>query len=682
MQANQTSSTLAATAADGDGPVPTELDRLFMLSPAMLCIARTDGYFKRVNPAFHQTLGHTEAVLLSRPFIDFVHPDDQQDTRVEVRSLSKGNPPLNFENRFRHADGSYRWLLWNATSSIEDGLLYATAFDITDRKRADQMFRGLLEAAPDALIIADDLGKVLTINRATEILFGYRTNELVGQSIHVLVPHRLRDKHREHLNVYAKDPRSRVMGGGVTLSAVRKDGSEFPAEISLGPMETELGSLIICAVRDSSLRIEQARELTDSGIALKQASLALLRGEQRLRVIVEAMPVPVVITRIADGEIVLVNAMMSNFFDVSDSELLGRKARDLYEDPVDGDILLGMVSKDKSVDRHEVRLKRLDGTPIWAQLSMRPIEFDDERTVLTVVHDITHLKEMNEAANRFVPQDYLRVLDKDNIIDISLGDHVRGEMTVMFADLRNFTTVSEAMTPKENFAFVNEYLGRVSPVVRNHDGLIIKYLGDGIHAIFPGLADDGVQAGIEMLEEVNAYNKYRCSLDRLPIAVGIGVNTGSLMLGMVGEQERMQGDCISDEVNLAARIEGMTKFYDVNFIVSGATYNRLSDPNRHDIRYLDKAQVLGRATALDLYEVYDADPPQMRALKQETQVEYEQAIELYYTRDFDAAQAKLINVLQRNPRDKAAWRFLVNATQMAQNGSSGNWSGVTVMEGK
>lgn len=682
MQRNQRSSGLPATAADRDGPVPAELDRLFMLSPAMLCIAGTDGYFKRVNPAFHKTLGHTEEVLLSRPFIDFVHPDDRQATRDEVRNLSKGNPAVHFENRYRHADGSYHWLLWNATSSTEDRLLYATALDITERKRADQMFRDLLHAAPDAIVIADHLGKILRINPATEKLFGYKPSELVGQSIDVLVPPRLREKHREHLSAYARDPRPRLMGGGLGLSAVRKDGTEFPAEISLGPVENEQASIVICAVRDSSLQIKRERELRDKGLKLEQASHALLQSERRLRMLVEATPAPVVISRVTDGEVVFVNAMMGVLFGVPAPELLGRKAVDFYDDPVDRHSIIDILLKDKSLDHHEVRFKRLDGTPIWAEASMRLIEFDDEPAFLSVLHDITHLKEMNEASNRFVPRGYLSVLKKDSIADLTLGDHVAGEMTVMFSDMRNFTTVSEDMTPEENFAFINSYLGRVSPVVRNHNGIIIKYLGDGIHAIFPELADEGVQAGIQILEAVSAYNEYRCSMDRIPISVGIGVNTGSLTLGMVGEEERLQGDCLSDEVNLAARIERLTRIYDVNFIISRATYDRLSDPDRYDIRYLDRVQVAGRSKSLNLYEIYNTDPPSMRALKQETQAEYEAAINLYYGREFEAAQTKLFHILQRNPRDKGAWRFLINTTQMVENGASVDWSGVTVMKEK
>ena len=116
----------------------------------------------------------------------------------------------------------------------------------------------------------------------------------------------------------------------------------------------------------------------------------------------------------------------------------------------------------------------------------------------------------------------------------------------MFSDLRSFTTISEEMTPQENFNFVNAYLGRVSPVVRDFNGFIVKYLGDGIMAIFPECADDGVQAGIEKLDRVNLYNEERIKEGRLPIKIGIGVNTGHMMVGMVGEKGRMQGDAFSD----------------------------------------------------------------------------------------------------------------------------------------
>ena len=154
------------------------------------------------------------------------------------------------------------------------------------------------------------------------------------------------------------------------------------------------------------------------------------------------------------------------------------------------------------------------------------------------------------------------------------------------------------------------------------------------------------------------------------------------MVGMVGEQHRMQGDAFSDDVNLTSRLKGLTKLYGVSFIINHATYERLADPSRYCIRFLDKVQVMGRTKALDLYEVFEADLPDVRAWKQETQKEYEEALKLYYNQEFTAAQAKLFSVLQRNPRDKVAWHHLVNTTRLANIGTPEGWPGVTVMTQK
>lgn len=414
----------------------------------------------------------------------------------------------------------------------------------------------------------------------------------------------------------------------------------------------------------------------------ERAEEAILRSEQQLRMIIEATPIPIIISRLADGEIVYSNATAGPLVGLSTEALLGHKIADFYCEPTVQDQLLATLAQAGAVDHQEVEFCTDAGVSLWVDVSLRRLEFNDEPSLLSAWHNITHLKQMNQAANRFVPQEYLGFLRKESIIDMGLGDYVTGEMTIMFSDLRGFTSISETMTPQENFAFINSYLGRVSPVVRQHSGFIIKYLGDGIHAVFPRSADDAVRAGIEKLMQVNEYNGYRAGKGRLPIGVGIGVNTGHIMVGMVGEEHRMQGDAFADDVNLTARLEGLTKFYHVSLIVSSAAHERLVDPAQYNIRFLDKVQVKGRKNALDLYEVYDADLPQMRQLKQETQAEYEAALRLYYAREFAAAQNILFSVLQRNPRDKVAWHHLVQATQLADQGVPPGWTGVTVMTEK
>ncbi|MHB8654060.1 MAG: response regulator [Terriglobia bacterium] len=120
------------------GKAQEDLDRLFMLSLDMMCVAGFDGYFKRVNPAWERTLGYSNEELMAKPYLDFVHPDDRRPTISEAQKLSTGALTISFENRYLAKDGSYKWLLWNSTPSAEHQLIYAAARDITDRKRADQ----------------------------------------------------------------------------------------------------------------------------------------------------------------------------------------------------------------------------------------------------------------------------------------------------------------------------------------------------------------------------------------------------------------------------------------------------------------------------------------------------------------------------------------------------------------
>lgn len=296
----------------------------------------------------------------------------------------------------------------------------------------------------------------------------------------------------------------------------------------------------------------------------------------------------------------------------------------------------------------------------------------------------THIQltKTTQSFGRFVPLEYLNYLDKDSIIDVDLGDHISKEMTVMFSDLRGFTAISEQMTPQENFDFVNIYLEKISPVVREHDGFIVKYLGDGMMAVFPGKSDDAVRAGIEKIRRINEYNASLQDADAKPIHIGIGINTGPMMVGIIGEKNRMQGDALSDNVNLTSRVEGLTKFYGVSFIVTAETRDRLVDPEQYRMRFLDKVQVLGKEQVLELFEVYDGDTEVQRQLKDETHADYSKALELYFARDFGASQALLFSVLKLNPKDKVAWHHLVQATNAIEKGVAENWNGVTRMDQK
>lgn len=413
-----------------------------------------------------------------------------------------------------------------------------------------------------------------------------------------------------------------------------------------------------------------------------KAEEALQESERRLRLIVEATPVPVLISYQASGEIVYANTMASLLMGIPIESLLGQNIASYYWEADNYQELLADFSETGKIDHYKIQLKKPDSSMLWVDTSLRALDFNDQLSILSTWHDITHLTQMNLASSRFVPTEWLAFLKKESIIDIELGDHISDEMTVMFSDLRSFTTISEDMTPRDNFRFVNSYLGKVSPVIREHKGFIVKYLGDGLMAIFPESADDAVLAGLEKLHQVNEYNAQRKKYGQLLLKVGIGVNTGNMMVGMVGEANRVQGDAFSDEVNLTSRVEGLTKFYNVSFIITEATYKNLADSSKYHIRFLDKVKVKGKQNSLNLYEVFDKDLPEVCELKQKTQVDFEKALEFYYQRDFAKAQSKLFNVLQQNPQDKVAWHHLMQATQYLERGVSESWTGATVMTQK
>ncbi len=154
------------------------LDRFFSLSIEMLCIAGYDGYFKRLNPAWERVLGYSVDELTSSPFLEFVHPDDRAATTAEMHRLVTGNSTISLENRYRAKNGTYRWMLWNATPFPEQQLIYAAARDITERKHAEETLNGFFTLSPDMLSITGYDGYRKIVNPAWERILGFSAAEL------------------------------------------------------------------------------------------------------------------------------------------------------------------------------------------------------------------------------------------------------------------------------------------------------------------------------------------------------------------------------------------------------------------------------------------------------------------------------------------------------------------------
>lgn len=270
---------------------------------------------------------------------------------------------------------------------------------------------------------------------------------------------------------------------------------------------------------------------------------------------------------------------------------------------------------------------------------------------------INDLRETNLAIERFVPQAFLAKIGKPNIVSVALGDNKREHMTIMFSDIRNFTTLSETMTPDENFAFINAYLEHIGPVIREHRGFIDKYIGDAIMALFEK-ADDAVRAGIAMMEALDRFNAMRETDGLAPVRIGIGLNTGSLMMGTIGELHRMDGTVISDAVNLASRVESLTKVYRVAMLLSQYTYDHLANPDAHAIRPIDVVVVRGKTRPVVLFEVFDRDPPPVHTEKLKTREPLLQGVAALLQHDTVTARRCFEESLALVPDDAAATNLL------------------------
>lgn len=264
----------------------------------------------------------------------------------------------------------------------------------------------------------------------------------------------------------------------------------------------------------------------------------------------------------------------------------------------------------------------------------------------------------NHSFKRFVPEEFLKFLKKEKISDISLGDNTQMDMSIMFLDIRNFTSMSEKMTPREIFHFLNSFFDRVCPVIRTNGGFIDKYLGDGIMALFPGKPYYAVKTAIEMLEMLAIYNNHRKIFNYNPIRIGIGVHTGSLMLGTLGEEERMDSTVISDSVNLCARLESITKEYHFNIAISEDTYNAIEDKNLLQVRNMGNIPLKGKKTRITIYELFNNDEPELKKKKIKYREEFEQAVKLLDKKAYTEARSMFEEIKDKFPEDKPAQVFL------------------------
>lgn len=222
---------------------------------------------------------------------------------------------------------------------------------------------------------------------------------------------------------------------------------------------------------------------------------------------------------------------------------------------------------------------------------------------------------------RFVPWELLNLLKKESILDVQLGDRVESEMTILFADMRSFTSLSEEKSPLEAFQFLGDYLKKISPIVRENGGFIDKFIGDAIMAVFPGGPDDAIKASTDMVNKLEELRDQLKGTAKKKIGLAVGINHGPLVLGTLGNHEQMQGTVISDTVNTAARLEALAKRLSCKVLITEEAFAQVKNKNLIAHRYLGRLDVKGKQQSVGAVEIFESDQAGIRQLKESSREE-------------------------------------------------------------
>ncbi|GJM33051.1 MAG: hypothetical protein DHS20C18_20520 [Saprospiraceae bacterium] len=267
--------------------------------------------------------------------------------------------------------------------------------------------------------------------------------------------------------------------------------------------------------------------------------------------------------------------------------------------------------------------------------------------------------QLNQAIKRFVPVQFLQELGKEDYAEIQMGDSTAKVMSVLFSDLRSFTKMAERLSPQVNFQFLNSYFKKMEPYIEQHGGFIDKYIGDAIMALFRDRpedrsADAAVKTALALRVALKDFNQQRTKQKLETIEFGIGINTGELMLGTVGSENRLDTTVIGDTVNLASRLEALTKYFKTPILLSDFTYRALSNPFDFNLRRIDIVRVPGKEKTSVIYELISPEDPEVADRKMGSLLNFYLGMDLYAQRRFGEALKIYEQICEYNPGDTVA----------------------------
>ncbi|UOG49039.1 adenylate/guanylate cyclase domain-containing protein [Leptospira noguchii] len=351
-------------------------------------------------------------------------------------------------------------------------------------------------------------------------------------------------------------------------------------------------------------------------------------------------------------------------------------------------ILVGMLAVFLSYSQDIFYTKRIIPTFILAPFGLIALIFSEAYLLakryslaFNAVEDMSEsLKKINSSYKLFVPKELLKILNKHDILDIKLGDIAEEEMSLLYNEIRTFSDFSEKITGKENFEFINSFLGKVGPVIRKRDGFIDKYFGEAFLALFPPEPEKALESAIEIQRILREFNRERIANGKDPIRSGSGIHTGPILLGTIGETERMESTVISSSVNVASKIVQLSRTYESSLLITDSTLFRLTNSSEYFYRVVDRIQIRDQRSIYTILEVLNGLPENLIDSYMKTREEFEHGILLFREKHFEEACLIFNRILEKNRVDQAARIYLEKSVRNCRFGVPENWQGITLLE--
>ena len=512
-------------------------------------------------------------------------------------------------------------------------------------RKAD-LLEAIADSTTDALVAIDEAGLVVSWNRAAEVIFGYSADEMVGASLHVIIPQRFRKAHDQGLERVTGGGEHHVIGHSATLAGTRRDGSEFPIELTLSTWTAGGLRYFGGIIRDVSEREAIEEELRASEAItrsiMKSASDAIITADQR-------------------GVIVAWNAAASNIFGYDESEVINRSLTLIIPDQYREDHEKGIERVTAGGEHHviggtvELCGKHKSGRLFPIELSLSTWMNGNDRFYSGIIRDITirknqedrlrkqkkklesratKLKKLNEEVKTKNEQlqslsnklaKYLSHQVYRNIFegkaDVRIESY-RKKLTIFFSDIQGFTELTDRVESEVLTGALNKYLNEMSKIAQDYGGTIDKFIGDAIMIFFGDPESQGekedAQACVKMAIEMRKkIVEMRREWDVLgvsePLRVRMGINTGFCTVGNFGSEDRLDYTIVGGSVNLASRLESAAESDEI--LISQDTYSLIKDviacEPRNEISVKGISYPIMTYRVIDLFETLEKEQEQI-----------------------------------------------------------------------